>query len=76
MRFQNPSNGYVTEASSPGLWVLIFGCFYFLAKGVWVHFLLSAVLAVFTYGVSWLIYPLFAGTIMRKHYLSKGWLEV
>ena len=58
------------------LWVLLFGCFYFVVKGVWRHALISSFCALFTNGLSWLIYPFFASSIMRKHYLREGWVEI
>lgn len=76
MKFKNPTNGYVEEVSSPGLWVLLFGFIYFAVKGVWTHAVAGLVLACFTFGISWLIYPFFASDIMRKHYLKQGWAEV
>lgn len=76
MKFRNPSNNHVEEVSSPGLWVFLFGCFYFMLKGVWGHAFLSFVLALFTVGLSWIVYPFLAAGIMRKHYLKLGWIEV
>jgi len=40
------------------------------------HFLGSAILAVCTFGVSWLIYPLFAPGIIRKMYEDKGFVQM
>src|SRR5208337_327025 len=38
MRFRNPSNGYTEKVSMfVWLWVLLFGGFYFIVKGVWTH---------------------------------------
>ena len=76
MKFKNPTNGYIEEVGSPGLWVFLFGFFYFAIKGVWTHAIAGLLLAGVTLGLSWLIYPFFASGIMRKHYLSRGWLEV
>jgi hypothetical protein len=76
MSFKNPSNGYIEEASAPWLWTLIFGCFYFAAKGIWTHFVVGFLLALFTAGISWLVYPFFARSIVRGHYGRKGWVEV
>ena len=76
MNFENPTNGYRESVSSPWLWVLLFGTFYFAVKGVWTHAIVSLVLALLTVGITWLIYPFFASGIMRRHYLSKGWKEV
>jgi len=77
MQFKNPSNGYVEEVSSVAwLWVLLFGTIYFAVKSVWNHAFLSFVLALFTFGISWLVYPFFATDILRKHYLKKGLIEI
>ncbi len=58
------------------LWVLLFGFVYFAVKGVWTHAIAGLVLAFLTFGISWLIYPFFAGSIMRTNYLRKGWIQV
>lgn len=76
MRFKNPSNGYVEESSAPGLWCLLFGCFYFAVKGVWRHFVLGFMLGLFTFGLSWFVYPFFAKDIIRQDYMRRGWVEV
>jgi hypothetical protein len=76
LAFRNPSNGYVETVDSPGLWTLLFGCFYFAAKGVWTHAVVSFGLAILTCGVSWFIYPFFARRILEVHYLRKAWQEV
>ncbi|MBB1127249.1 hypothetical protein [Thiospirillum jenense] len=77
MKFRNPSNGYTEKVSSVAwLWVLLFGTIYFIIKGVWTHALVSFIFALLTAGISWLIYPFFASSIMRRHYLKKGWIEV
>jgi hypothetical protein len=58
MTFENPANGYREEIQSPGLYTLLFGGFYFIAKGIWIHALLGFLLAFPTFFISWLIYPL------------------
>ena len=75
MEFRNPSNNY-SESVSPlaWLWVLLFGFIYFAVKGVWRHAVASLVLGMFTLGFSWLVYPFFAQSIMKKHYLNMGWI--
>lgn len=75
MRFKNPANGYEETVSRPFLWALLFGPIYFAVKGVWLHAVIALVLA-FTIFVSWLIYPFFARTVIRTHYLRQGWQEV
>lgn len=74
MRFENPANGYVEKVTAAPLWCLLFGCVYFAVKGVWTHAV--AALAIFTLGISWLVYPCFVTQIMRTHYLRRGWIEL
>ncbi len=77
MQFKNPNNGYVEEVSDiVWPWVLLFGCIYFAVRGVWTHAAAGLLLAILTGGISWLIYPFFAHSIMRRHYLRRGWQEV
>jgi hypothetical protein len=81
MRFQNPANGYVEEVRNPRVFTALFGFFYFAVKGVWTHAIASLVLAFFTFGVSWLVYPTYAEAAIRTHYLRhlhlrRGWIEV
>lgn len=76
MKFKNQSNGYIEEISAAWFWVLLFGAIYFAVKGVWNHAAASLILAILTFGVSWLIYPFFASSVMRTHYLRRGWVEV
>lgn len=74
--FENPANGYQEEVSLPWLWALLFGGFYFAVKGIWTHASVGLGLAFLTFGISWVVYPFFASTIVRRHYLRKGWREV
>jgi len=76
MKFMNPENNYVETSDNCGLWVFLFPQIYFAAKGVWTHLVASVLLMPFTLGLSWLIYPFFAGQVVRTHYLRKGWKEV
>jgi len=76
MKFKNPSNGHIEYADKAWLWTLLFGGLYFASKGIWSHAVIGLVLAIFTYGVSWFIYPFFATQIVRTNYLRKGWIEV
>lgn len=74
--FKNPNNGYVEKISNSGLLTLFLGCFFFAFRGIWGHFIISLALALLTFGLSWLVYPLFATSIVRKHYLRNGWIEI
>ena len=75
MKFVNRTNNYVEEASLPWLWTLLFGPFYFAVKGIWTHCFVGLILAILTYGISWIAYAFFAGYIVKRHYLRRGWVE-
>lgn len=77
-KFRNPSNGYEEDANGAlsWLWVLLFGSFYFMFKGIWKHAIISLIAAILTVGLSWLIYPFFAYSITNGHYRRMGWVEV
>ncbi|MNS25888.1 hypothetical protein D3C72_577930 [compost metagenome] len=74
MMMTNPSNGYTLEVGMPGLWCFLFGCFYFMAKGIWTHAVISLFAACCTFGLSWLVYPFFARGIVIDHYRKQGWV--
>lgn len=76
MRFKSPVNDYVEECPHCGFWCLLFGGFYFLYKRIWSHAILGLVLSLVTFGASWLVYPVFAGRLVRRHYLYHGWEEL
>jgi len=76
MWFKNPQNGYTEGIANAWVWALLFGCLYFAIKGVWTHAIVGLILAIMTMGLSWLIYPFFTDSIMRKHYLRSGWVEL
>lgn len=72
--FRNPANGHTEDIGGCWAWVLLLGCIYFAAKGVWTHAVAALLAAIVTGGLSWLVYPFFAARIMRTHYLRKGWV--
>jgi hypothetical protein len=76
VRFRNPANGYEKEVGTPWIWCLLFGCIYFAVRGIWTHAAAGVLLAVFTFSLSWWIYPPFARRIVETHYLRRGWLPV
>ena len=76
MQFRNPNNGYIETVSAPGLWCFLFGPLYFAIKGAWSHALISAVVALLTGGLSWLIYPFFASKVIEQQYLRSGWTKL
>lgn len=77
-KFRNPLNGY-TQSVDPAtafLGCLMFGMFYFAYKGVWKHAFISFFAALFTVGISWLIYPFFAYSCVTGSYQERGWQRV
>ena len=74
MIFRNPQNNYEI-CTDPFFPTLMLGPIYFIKHGIWTHAIISIILASITVGISWVIYPFFAGMIVRDHYLKKGWIE-
>lgn len=73
MTFTRPSNGFTVRLRAPRFWTFLFGPLYFAAHGVWSHAFISFVAALFTAGLSWLVYPWFAPHILERAYLRNGW---
>lgn len=76
MIITSPQNDYSVSISYINTFILtlLFGVFYFAYKDLWFHVILGLVLAVLTYGLSWLIYPFFTYSILKKYYLKNGWI--
>lgn len=77
-KFRNPQNGYTQSVSPAGAFFgcLFFGALYFAYKGVWRHVFISIFAALFTFMVSWLVYPFFAYSCVENCYLERGWQRV
>ncbi len=73
MTFVNTLNHHTVTVRHARLWTFLFGPLYFASHGVWSHAVISLVVAVFTAGVSWLVYSFFAPSILRNAYLTRGW---
>lgn len=87
MKFRNPTNGHVEEKSLPALWCFLFGAFYFLVSGIWVHALVMFIITILLYAglgapatvlviAMNIIYCVVAGEIVEGYYLRKGWIKV
>lgn len=87
MQFKNPANGHIESVSCPWLWSLLFGAFYFLVSGAWIHLTVWVLLSALFWGsmgapgtvlvlIMQVIYAFMAGDIVRSTYLRKGWIEV
>jgi ACR3 family arsenite efflux pump ArsB len=73
--FRNPANGHTVVISKPGLWSLLFGPLYFVRHDAWAQALIAFVVAVVTMGLAWLVYPFYAGRIVRNAYRRRGWIQ-
>lgn len=77
MWYKNPKNGDIKSVGGLAwLWCLLFGPFYFLFKGNIMHFFLSLIGIVVTWGISHIIYPFFVYSINKNWYIHHGWAEV
>jgi hypothetical protein len=74
MTFANPTNGHQESVGPAWLWALLFGAFYFAYKGLWTHAIIGLVLAIPTFGISWVVYAFLAPRLVRQRYLRAGWL--
>lgn len=72
--YTNPANGFQEKTDNfIFLWYLLFGSFYLMYKGIWGWAIITAILAIATYGISHLIFVFFARKIVEKNYSEKGW---
>ncbi|MEQ8506831.1 MAG: hypothetical protein RIB80_16025 [Rhodospirillales bacterium] len=86
MKFKNPENGYEEKILGRfhWLWCFLWTPIYYLAKGIWIHavlsFFLSWVLGAYTFLISTFviafIYACINRSVVEKHYLRKGWTKV
>jgi len=86
MQFRNPSNDHVETVTSwlSWLWVFLWTPIYYAVKGIWTHaivsFLLFVVIGSSTAGIGIfiiaLIYVFLNKSIVRTHYLRKGWVQI
>jgi tRNA(Met) C34 N-acetyltransferase TmcA len=69
---------YIIEKNTKYAWLytLLFGVFYFLYHKVYSHALISFFIGLITSGLSWLVYPFFANSIMEKFWLENGYEPV
>lgn len=84
MRYRNPTNGHIESKSYPALWVLLFGPFYFLFSGIWVHAVVMFAVVVGLFAAMgppgivplvavYIVHTFFADKIVEGYYLRKGW---
>lgn len=75
MKLISPS-GIEKRVRFPVFGTLCFGPLYFLWHGMMLEAVRFSVLAVFTVGLSLIVYPALSGRLVRKHHLRQGWHEV
>lgn len=87
--YENPANGYREEVSDlTPIWVVLFGIFYLIFKGLWSHVLiwtLAVIIPTIVSGgpaliicgpIAAIAYALSIRGILRRKYLKNGWKEV
>jgi hypothetical protein len=76
--FRDPVSGHmaVIKRSSTFWLTFLFGCFYLGYKGAWMWAGIALVAALFTYGLSWFVFPFFAYRIIVDSYRRAGWTEL
>ena len=71
----HPINNYPEPIYTGFSWPnLFFGFFWFLYKGMWAWALICSLSAIFTLGISNLIFPFFANQLHQKNLLKSGYL--
>lgn len=87
MQFKNPVNGHIESRSSPWLWTILFGGFYFIAVGLWAPLIIWLLLSVALFAamgppavvlimIMNVVCALLSTGLLRASYLRKGWIEV
>lgn len=86
--FENLTNGHrETVSGASGVLAVMFGFFYFAAKGLWRHVVIQLAIIILSFGalgapgtmiviLMWVIYGFFATSILEARYLRDGWKEV
>ena len=77
MVFRHPLNNYTENGGSAfsWLWCLLLGPIYFAIKGAWGHVFGYIFFVFLTFGLSHLVYPFFAASIVNNAYRRRGWVQ-
>lgn len=74
-KLYHPTNKEPSDIFEGFNWPCLFvGPLWFAVKGMWMWTVGSVLLASFTCGLSWFIFPFFANRMYKKHLRSSGWL--
>jgi hypothetical protein len=87
MAFRNPANGYVESRAHAWVGTLLLGGLYLLGIGLWAPFLVWVAIAIVALGafgaaavapmlVVNVAFAAMTPSLVRTHYLRKGWVEV
>ena len=85
--FENPQNGYCEAVPTLAwLWMLLFGFFYMILRGLWAHAIIIAALTLLAIQIpilgvpavvlAWIVSATTADEALCTNYLRRGWLEV
>lgn len=73
---RHPINGAVEEVWEGFSWPCLFlGFIWYIYKGMWGWGIIALVLAILTWGISWLVFPFFANEQHAKSLLERGYLN-
>lgn len=82
----NPATGKKEQVTNgyAGLWVFLFGAFYFFYKGMWMEAVLWTIIAIIvalpTMGLGYLVLQIILwftiGNLIRNNYRKNGWKDV
>jgi hypothetical protein len=73
--FESPT-GEQQAIEAPMLGSYLFGPFYFVSVGALMPALVHFIASVCSLGLAWLIFPIFAEGLLRRHFAEKGWKVV
>ena len=72
----NPANGAAEEIWEGFSWpCLLLGFIWYIYKGMWGWGVIAFILAIITWGISWLVFPFFANAQYAKSLLQNGYLN-
>ena len=84
MHFKNPQNDHVETVTSGLLWVFLWTPIYYAVKAIWTHAIVRLALGIIGWSVTMgigaiaigVVYAFLNKSIVKSHYLKKGWIEV
>jgi len=72
----HPANGFEVPVYEGFSWpCLLVGIFWYISKGMWAMACISAVIAICTGGLAWLVFPFFANKQYTEFLLKQGYIR-